>query len=45
MKRWSAILVSLLAAAPLGAQSESEDEYTRYELLAPESASFRILTT
>ncbi|MGH9321884.1 MAG: hypothetical protein ACRD3V_18610 [Vicinamibacteria bacterium] len=31
------------AAAPLGAQSEGDDEYTRYELLAPETASFRIL--
>src|SRR3989304_5402820 len=43
MKRWSALPVILLAAAPLGAQSEGEDEYTRYELLAPETASFRIL--
>lgn len=33
----------LLAAAPLVAQSEGDDEYTRYELLAPETASFRIL--
>lgn len=43
MKRWSALPVILLAAAPVGAQSESDDEYTRYELLAPETASFRIL--
>ncbi len=43
MKAWSAIVVSLLAAAPLRAQSDGEDEYTRYELLAPETASFRIL--
>jgi hypothetical protein len=43
MKRWPALPVILLAAAPLGAQSEGEDEYTRYELLAPETASFRIL--
>jgi len=33
----------LLAAARLSAQSEGADEYTRYELLAPQTASFRIL--
>jgi len=43
MNTWSAPLLSLLFAAPLGAQSAAEDEYTRYELLAPETASFRIL--
>jgi hypothetical protein len=43
MKRWSGLPVILLAAAPVAAQSEGEDEYTRYELLAPETASFRIL--
>jgi hypothetical protein len=31
-----------LAAAPGLAQNASDDEYTRYELLAPETASFRI---
>jgi hypothetical protein len=39
------ILVSaLLSAAPLGAQQRqtSQDEYTLYELLAPETASFKI---
>ncbi len=40
--------VLLLAAAfvttwPLLAQNRSEDEYTRYELLAPETASFKII--
>ena len=43
MKTCSALLLGLLATAPLGAQSAGDDEYTRYELLAPESASFRIL--
>jgi hypothetical protein len=43
MRPWSAIPAVLLAAAPVGAQSAGEDEYTRYELLAPETASFRIL--
>jgi hypothetical protein len=43
MKTWLALPLLLVAAAPLPAQSEAEDEYTRYELLAPESASFRIL--
>ncbi len=43
MRLWLAPLALALAAAPLLAQSEGEDEYTRYELLAPESASFRIL--
>lgn len=42
-RAWSAIPALLLAAAPLEAQSAGEDEYTRYELLAPETASFRIL--
>jgi hypothetical protein len=32
----------LVAAAP-AAQNRSEDEYTRYELLAPETSSFRIV--
>jgi len=43
MKRWPALPMIFLAAAPLVAQSEGEDEYTRYELLAPETSSFRIL--
>jgi hypothetical protein len=32
----------LLTAVPASAQSRAEDEYTRYELLAPETSSFRI---
>jgi hypothetical protein len=36
-------LSCILLAAPAFAQSQGEDEYTRYELLAPETASFRIL--
>jgi hypothetical protein len=37
-----AILVTLSATAAF-AQNRSEDEYTRYELLAPETASFKII--
>ena len=33
----------LLLAAPAAAQNRSDDEYTRYELLAPETASFKII--
>ena len=32
-----------LLAAPAAAQNRSDDEYTRYELLAPETASFKII--
>jgi hypothetical protein len=40
-----AIAIALLGAAPAvcAAQSASADSYTRYELLAPETASFRII--
>jgi hypothetical protein len=38
-----ALLVLLFPAAPIAAQSEGDDEYTRYELLAPASGAFRIL--
>jgi hypothetical protein len=41
-----AIAVMLLASAmvtPVHAQNRSEDAYTRYELLAPETASFKII--
>jgi hypothetical protein len=47
--RWPRFAESLLAIAlvlvPTSAlaQNRSEDEYTRYELLAPETASFRII--
>jgi hypothetical protein len=37
------IVVALLLATPAAAQNRSEDEYTRYELLAPETASFKII--
>lgn len=43
MKLWLSIPAILVAAAPLWGQSEGDDEYTRYELLAPQTASFRIL--
>jgi hypothetical protein len=36
-------LIVLLLPLPLGAQNRSEDEYTRYELLAPDTASFKII--
>jgi hypothetical protein len=38
----AAALIVLTASVPL-AQNRSEDEYTRYELLAPETASFKIV--
>lgn len=37
------LVVLAVAAGKLRAQSAGEDEYTRYELLAPETQSFRIL--
>ncbi len=41
---WSFLLAAVIAASPRArAQSADEDEYTRYELLAPETQSFRIL--
>jgi hypothetical protein len=43
MKPWLPAFAVLLAAAPVRAQSDADDEYTRYELLAPETGSFRIL--
>lgn len=41
--RMSALAIALLVAAPAAAQNRSDDEYTRYELLAPETASFKII--
>jgi hypothetical protein len=43
--RTSVFAMTLLsgAVAPLAAQQAAADEYTRYELLAPETAKFRIL--
>ena len=35
--------MALLLATPAAAQNRSEDEYTRYELLAPDTASFKII--
>jgi hypothetical protein len=37
------LLFLLLIPSLASAQNRSEDEYTRYELLAPESSSFRII--
>src|SRR5258707_14821324 len=44
MFRKAGLLITLIAllASPAVAQNRSEDEYTRYELLAPDTASFRI---
>ncbi len=39
----STTLMVLLLAAPAHAQNRSEDEYTRYELLAPDTSSFKII--
>ncbi len=47
MRRLIAIVALLVTATvatrPLLAQNRSEDEYTRYELLAPETSSFKIV--
>jgi hypothetical protein len=37
------LAVTLLLASVASAQNRSEDEYTRYELLAPETSSFKII--
>src|SRR5258708_40154116 len=44
MKRAVILLFGIVSAmaAPAAAQNRSEDPYTRYELLAPETASFKI---
>jgi hypothetical protein len=42
-RRLATTLFLLIAAVPAIAQNRSEDEYTRYELLAPETASFKIV--
>ena len=41
--RTAMIVMALLLATPAAAQNRSEDEYTRYELLAPDTASFKII--
>ena len=41
-KPCSLFALFLLTAVPASAQSRAEDEYTRYELLAPETSSFKI---
>jgi hypothetical protein len=42
MKRVATMIVLTCVCLPLGAQNRAEDEYTRYELLAPDTSSFRI---
>jgi hypothetical protein len=39
----AAVATVLLGLAPLVAQNRSEDEYTRYELLSPDTSSFKIV--
>jgi hypothetical protein len=41
--RLTTVLLVFVSAASIRAQNRSEDEYTRYELLAPDTASFKIL--
>ena len=43
MHRHLFVLLLLFAPVLSAAQNRSEDEYTRYELLAPESSAFRII--
>ena len=43
MQRLLLALVLTLLPAMAGAQNRSEDEYTRYELLAPDTSSFKII--
>ena len=44
MKRLTFLVVlPVLVSIPCSAQNRSEDEYTRYELLAPDTASFKIV--
>jgi hypothetical protein len=43
MRRLAAAAIMVALASPVRAQNRSEDEYTRYELLAPETASFKII--
>lgn len=40
---WLLTLSIVASVVPCAAQNRSEDEYTRYELLAPETASFKII--
>lgn len=41
--RLIALLLVVSSAASIHGQNRSEDEYTRYELLAPDTASFKII--
>ncbi len=45
MRRLMAVVAAAALATcwPIQAQNRSEDEYTRYELLAPETSSFKII--
>jgi hypothetical protein len=42
-KAWMMLAAALLAVDAADAQNRSEDEYTRYELLAPDTSSFKII--
>ncbi len=43
MKLVAGILLVICSSTSAAAQNRSEDEYTRYELLAPDTASFKIV--
>jgi hypothetical protein len=43
MRYITALAIAFTTALPAAAQNRSEDAYTRYELLAPETASFKII--
>jgi hypothetical protein len=43
MRHLTFALVACLLSAPASAQNRSDDDYTRYELLAPETESFKII--
>lgn len=43
MRHFLTVILLALVPSVTAAQNRSEDEYTRYELLAPETASFKII--
>jgi hypothetical protein len=43
MRQLLVLLALLLIPSPSSGQNRSEDEYTRYELLAPDTSSFKII--
>jgi hypothetical protein len=43
MRHLTIALLACVLSAPAYAQNRSDDDYTRYELLAPETESFKII--